>query len=182
MTNTKEIISKLKEVRDEKGLSYNDILRIMEEKNIYPVSISTLSRVFSEGSEELGFNYEQTIRPIAEALLDIEEIKDDDDMDVQAMKSLLKYKIKVIEDLEKELKETKALLANEKIKYHEKLDKEREEFKKRTDFLTHQIELKDKRMDQLLEAVFMKDQKHDELLKLILSCPARNKTNCEDNL
>ena len=129
MTNTREIISKLKEVRDEKGLSYNDILRIMEEKNIYPVSISTLSRVFSDGSEELGFNYEATIRPIAEALLDIEEIKDDDDMDVQAMKSLLKYKIKVIEDLEKENKELKALLANEKIRYHEKLDKEREEFK-----------------------------------------------------
>ena len=178
MTNTREIITKLKEIRDEKGLSYNDIIKIMENKNIYPVSTSTLSRVFSDGSEDLSFNYETTIRPIAEALLDIEEIKEDDDMDVQAMKSLLKYKIKVIEDLEKELKETKALLANEKIKYHEKLDKEREEFKKRTDFLTHQIDLKDKRMDQLLEAVFMKDQKHDELLKLVLSCPAR--TKCEE--
>ena len=37
-------------------------------------------------------------------------------------------------------------------------------------------------MDQLLEAVFVKDQKHDELLKLILSCPARQKMNCEDLL
>ena len=181
MTNTREIISKLKKVRDEKGLSYNDIIRLMEEKDIYPVSISTLSRVFSEGSEELGFNYETTIRPIAEALLDIEEIKEDDDMDVQAMKSLLKYKIKVIEDLEKENKDLKVSLASEKNKYHEKLDKERAEYRKRIDFLTHQINLKDKRMDQLLEAVFQKDQKHDELLKLVLSCPARQKMNCEDN-
>lgn len=182
MTNTKEIITKLKEVRDEKGLSYNDILKTMEEKNIYPVSLSTLSRVFSEGSEDLGFNYEQTIRPIAEALLNIEEITEDDDMDVQAMKSLLKYKIKVIEDLERENKDLKVSLANEKNKYHEKLDKEREEYRRRIDFLTNQINLKDKRMDQLLEAVFTKDQKHDELLKLILSCPARSKMNCEDTL
>ena len=182
MTNTKEIITKLKEVRDEKGLSYNDILKTMEEKNIYPVSLSTLSRVFSEGSEDLGFNYEQTIRPIAEALLNIEEITEDDDMDVQAMKSLLKYKIKVIEDLERENKDLKVSLANEKNKYHEKLDKEREEHRKRIDFLTNQINLKDKRMDQLLEAVFTKDQKHDELLKLILSCPARSKINCEDTV
>ena len=182
MTNTREIITKLKEVRDEKGLSYNDILKTMEEKNIYPVSLSTLSRVFSEGSEDLGFNYEQTIRPIAEALLNIEEITEDDDMDVQAMKSLLKYKIKVIEDLERENKDLKVSLANEKNKYHEKLDKEREEHRKRIDFLTNQINLKDKRMDQLLEAVFTKDQKHDELLKLVLSYPARQKMNCEDNV
>lgn len=30
MSNTKEIILKLKEVREEKGLSYGDILDIME--------------------------------------------------------------------------------------------------------------------------------------------------------
>lgn len=92
MTNTKDIIIKLKEVREEKNLSYNDILVLMEKNNDY-LSKSTISRVFSDGSEELSFRYEETIRPIAKALLDIETIEDDDDMDIQAMKSLLKYKI-----------------------------------------------------------------------------------------
>ena len=177
MTNSKDIIVKLKEVRDEKGLSYSDIIKIMEEKDIYPVSMATLSRVFSENSEEMNFNYENTIRPIAIALLDIETIEDDDDMDIKAMKALLKYKIQRIEDLEAENKSLKASLAEEKVKYHEKLDKEREKHQKSVDFLKNQIDLKDKRMDQLLEAVFKKDVLYNELLGQVLSCPARN---CRD--
>ena len=78
MTNSKDIIIKLKEVRAEKGLSYADIIKIMEEKGIYPVSTATLSRIFSENSEETNFNYETTLRPIAEALLDIDTIEDTD--------------------------------------------------------------------------------------------------------
>ena len=169
MTNTKDIIIKLKEVRDERGLSYNDILSLMEKNGDY-LSKSTISRVFGEGSEDLSFRYEETIRPIANALLDIETIEDSDNMDVQAMKSLLKYKIQVIEDKEKRIVELEAALANEKVKYHEKLDKEREQYSKRIAFLMEQINLKDKRMDQLLEAVFTKDKQHAELLERVLVC------------
>lgn len=169
MTNTKDIIIKLKEVRDERGLSYNDILSLMEKNGDY-LSKSTISRVFGEGSEDLSFRYEETIRPIANALLDIETIEDSDNMDVQAMKSLLKYKIQVIEDKEKRIVELEAALANEKVKYHEKLDKEREQYSKRIAFLMEQINLKDKRMDQLLEAVFIKDKQHAELLERVLVC------------
>ena len=82
MTNTREIILKLKEVREEKGLSYGDILEIMEKQGDF-VSKSTLSRLFAEGSEDGSFKYEETIRPIAKALLDIETIEDTDDMDVE---------------------------------------------------------------------------------------------------
>ena len=178
MTNTKDIIIKLKEVREQKGLSYTDILNLMEKNNDF-VSKSTLSRVFAEGSEELSFKYEETIRPIANALLDIENIEADDDMDVQAMKSLLKYKIQRIEELEEQNRELKAALTNEKLKYHEKLDAEREQYYKRIDFLKEQVSLKDKRMDLLLDAVFQKDVQHKELLELILSCPARTKGNCD---
>lgn len=187
MTYTKNIIQALKEVRDEKGLSFNDILKRMEANGDY-LSKSTLSRVFAEGSEDLSFKYEETIRPIAKALLDIETIEEDDTMDTQAMKSLLKYKIQLIEDLEKKVASLESTLNEEKIKYLEKLDQERktreqerEQYIRSIDFLKNQIELKDKRMDQLLEAVFQKDSKHNELLNLILSCPARknNDSNCE---
>ena len=102
MTNTKDIIIKLKEVREEKDLSYNDILTLMEKNGDF-LSKSTISRVFAEGSEEMSFRYEETIRPIANALLDIENMEDSDSMDIKAMKSLLKYKIQRIEELEHQI-------------------------------------------------------------------------------
>ena len=170
MTNSKDIIVKLKEVRDEKGLSYSDIIKIMEEKDIYPVSMATLSRVFSENSEEMNFNYESTIRPIAEALLDIETIEDSDNMDVRAMKSLLKYKIERIEELEKQIEQLQTALDKEKIKHHEKLDEERERFNRSIDFLKEQVAYKDKRMDLLLDSVHEKDALHKEMLEKLLRC------------
>lgn len=169
MTNSKDVILKLKEVREEKGLSYNDILDLMEKNGEY-LSKSTLSRVFAEGSEEIKFRYEDTIRPIANALLDIETIEETDDMDIRAMKSLLKYKIERIEELERQVEHLEASLNKEKVKYHEKLDKEREQSRRSIEFLKEQISLKDKRMDQLLEAVFEKDLQHKEMLAKVLKC------------
>ena len=169
MTNTKDIIMKLKAVREEKGLSYTDILDLLEKNGDF-LSKSTLSRVFAEGSEEIRFRYEDTIRPIANALLDIETEEDTDDMDTKAMKSLLKYKIQRIEELEQKIEHLEAALDKEKIKYHDKLDEERELYNRRVDFLKEQISLKDKRMDQLLEAVFAKDKQHKEMLERLLKC------------
>ena len=171
MPNTKEIILKLKEVREEKGLSYGDILEIMEKQGDF-ISKSTLSRLFAEGSENSSFKYEETIRPIAKALLDIETIEETDDMDVQAMKSLLKYKMQLIEDLEKKIEALNNDVAKEKLKYHEKIDKERENFQKSLNFCREQIDLKDKRIDQLLET-------NIKLLNQLLVCPCRKKENYE---
>ena len=156
MTNSRDVILKLKDVREEKGLSYGDILDLMEQNGDY-LSKTTLSRVFAEGSEDIKFRYEDTIRPIANALLDIENMEDDDSMDTKAMKSLLKYKIERIEELEQKVEHLEAALDKEKIKYHDKLDEERDLYNRRVDFLKEQISLKDKRMDQLLEAVFEKE-------------------------
>lgn len=167
MTKSKDIIIQLKQVREERGLSYNDILDLMEKNGDY-LSKSTLSRVFADGSEEVSFRYEETIRPIANALLDIETIEDDDTIDTRAMKSLLKYKIERIEDLEQQVLNLKLALDNEKVKYHERLDEERAKYQKSIDFLTNQIDLKDKRMDLLLDAVMVKDAQHNELLDLVL--------------
>lgn len=179
MINTRDIILKLKEVKEEKGLSYGKILELIESNGDF-LSKSTLSRLFAEGSEDETFNYETTIRPIANALLDIEDIEAGDTTDTRAMKSLLKYKIERIEELERQVEDLKLALAEEKVKYHERLDQIREEHKTRTDFLINQISLKDKRMDQLLNAVFTKDAQHKELLDTILSCPTRQKTDCTE--
>ena len=169
MTNTRDIIIKLKQVREERGLSYSDIIALLERDNQY-LSKSTIARVFSDGSEDMSFKYEETIRPIANALLDIETIEDDDNMDIQAMKVLLKYKIQCIEDLERANKDLKLAMNQEKIKHHEKLDAERERSARSIEFLKEQIALKDKRMDQLLEAVFTKDKQYAELLTRLIQC------------
>ncbi len=69
--DTKEVIRKLKKAKIEKNISYDKILRLLEEKNHF-LSKSTLSRVFSDGSEDKTFNLEYTLRPLASVLLDEE--------------------------------------------------------------------------------------------------------------
>ena len=169
MTNTKDLIIKLKEVRDEKGLSLDTIMNLIELNDDY-VSKSTLSRVFADGSEENSFRYEETLRPIAKALLDIENEEDTDDIDTRAMKSLLKYKIKRIEELEQQVSKLKSELDKEKIKHHEKLEEAREQFEKTVSFLKEQVAYKDNRMDLLLNAVQEKDKLHREMLEKLLVC------------
>ena len=147
MTNTKDIIIRLKEVRKERGLSYGDILDLMEQNGDF-VAKSTLSKLFADGSEDHPekFRYENTLRPIANAILDMETIEETDNMDIQALKAILKYKIERIKELE-------TTLDHEKLKYHEKLDKEREQFHRSLEFLKSQVDLKDKRIDQLMDAL-----------------------------
>ena len=163
MTNTKDLIIKLKEVREEKGLSFNDILSLMEQNGDY-LAKSTLSRVFAEGSEDNSFKYEETIRPIAKALLDIETEEETDDLDTKALKAILKYKIQRIEELESQVEHLQSALNEEKVKSHEKLDAERERFNRSIDFLKEQVAYKDKRMDMLLEWVNEKDKILNDIL------------------
>ena len=162
MINTHDLILKLKAVREEKGLSYGEILAQIEQNGSY-LSKSTISRIFSEGSEDMSFRFEETLKPIANVLLDIDNIEADDELDIQAMKILLKIKSQRIEELEAELNK-------EKLRHHEKLDEIREQNNRSVEFLKHQIDLKDERMDKLLEAVFKKDQLYNELLEKTLNC------------
>lgn len=163
MTNCRDLILKLKAVREEKSLSLGEI-EARTDKNGEHVSIATLSRVFAEGSENGSFRYEGTLKPIANAILDIDTIEEDDDLDTQALKIMLQYKADKINELE-------AALDHEKVKHHDKMEKEREQYSKRIEFLMKQIDLKDNRIDQLLEAVFTKDKQQKELLEKILNCP-----------
>ena len=179
MTNVKELITRLKEVREEKQLSYGDIMELMEKNGDF-IAKSTLSRVFAEGSEELSFKFEETLKPIANAILDIDTIEDTDNMDVQAMKYLLKVKEQVIEERDKQIRTLESELDKEKLKHHDKLDKEREQYSKRIEFLMKQIELKDNRIDQLLEAVFIKDKQQKDLLDNIIHCPHGRKILNDD--
>ena len=70
LASTRDIIVKLKKKRKELKLSYGDINALIKENGDFPLQKSTLSRIFAEGSEEGRFDYEDTIRPLANALLD----------------------------------------------------------------------------------------------------------------
>lgn len=174
MTNSRDLILKLKDVREEKGLSIADIMKMIEENGDF-ISKSTIARVFAEGSEDVTFRYEATIKPIANALLDIGTIEDTDNMDTQAMKLLLKYKSDRIQELEKQVQELESALDKQKIKASEKLEKERESFSRSIEFLKEQVAYKDKRMDLLLEAVQKKDKLHEDMLEKLLMCSACEK-------
>ena len=176
MTNTREVILTLKEVRKEKNLSFDKILDLMKDNGDF-LSKSTLSRVFADGSEDKTFRYDDTIRPIAKALLDIETIEKDDDIDTQAYKSILKLKKDLLFEYEKQIAELKDEMAEikrqEKEKYHEKIAKETDKFQQNLDFLNHQVKLKDDRIDQLLGA-------NMKLLDQILLCQKCKAANDED--
>lgn len=159
MTDTREIILKLKKVRQEKNLSLMDIVDMTNGM----VSKSTIQRVFADDSENISFRYNDTIRPLVKAMMDIEEFEDSDDMDTKALKSLLKLKIQRIEDLEKQICE-------EKDKSREKLEKERVQFERHIKLLEDQIALKDKRMDEMKEQFNRKDEQYTQLVNRLLDC------------
>ena len=170
MTNTKDVILKLKEVKKEKGLSLDKILVMVETNGEY-ISKSTLARVFRDDSENSSFRYEETIRPIANALLDIETIEADDDTETRAYKSLLKFKGELISGLEEKIKDVES---EEKRKYQDKLQKEIDKFQRSLDFVKNQIELKDKRIDMLLSANERLSITNDRLIHQLMDCPLRN--------
>lgn len=169
MTKSKDLILKLREVQKEKKLSYDKILALMEQDGFYS-SKSTLSRLFGENWEKHKFDYEDTLIPIANVLLDVDTIEEDDDADTRLFKTLLRKKMSVIDDNAKQIEELKEQIKDvsnkEKLKYSQKLQAETENFQKSLDFAMNQIELKDQRITQLLDA-------NIQLLNQLLSCPCR---------
>ena len=134
------IIERLKSVRQlhpEYTLQY-----ISDETGI---SLSTVSRIFAEGSEKLetrSFRYD-SIKPIAALLLE------DDLMDDNEEKALLKA---IIAMHEAEITRLEEQLALQNEKYEKKLEKDRAHSRVSIDFLKNQIALKDDRITKLLDS------------------------------
>ena len=70
---TVEIIKQLKILKEEKGLKLRDIFDLVNPNGIQYVSESTIRRIFQEGSENVKFDYESSVQPIARALLGMNE-------------------------------------------------------------------------------------------------------------
>jgi transcriptional regulator with XRE-family HTH domain len=165
LSNTSELIIQLKEVRKEKNWSFGKIMKELEKNDVY-ISKSTLSRVFADGSENETFRFDETIRPIANVLLDVDTIEETDDLDVRALKLLLKYKSQMIDQLERQIQQ-------EKMQTLEEVEKERQRNAEFVEFLKNQLSYKDKRMDEFMQSVKEKDTQLAGLLDHITNCPFR---------
>lgn len=69
-TNSQELIRKLKRVKQQRKISYNELMAEMTVNGSPGLSMTTLRRVFAAGSESRAssFNYEETLIPIAKAM------------------------------------------------------------------------------------------------------------------
>ena len=132
MLNAKiaDIVKRLKKVREENGLSYQRIFDLVQESGNY-VSLSTIRRVFEDGSESYGWQYENTLKPIAAAVLGAYSPPDEAAEDVaETMQAIIDYKSMRIRELENQLARME------------------ESYKRRLDFVKNQIVLKDARIDR----------------------------------
>lgn len=148
----RDLIIRLKQYREEHGFSHKRIVDIVceyaEQNNTDDyVSLSTVKRVFREGSEDDdSFNFDLTIRPIAAALLGLDSVSPKAH-DKELSISLLRYKNERIQQLEKQLED------------------EREISNRRVEFLKQQIAVKDGYL-----------QKKDELITKLIEAALQHKT------
>lgn len=161
----RKTIKRLKEIKEEQKLSLPQILDMMEKRGQF-VSESTLKKVFSEGSEEKNFRYQDTIAPIADALLDVYGDTSGLD-DVDSLKQIIREKNRFIEALMIKLDEQKAVYATKEGLYKERqslyehqISRLETEVERLNDHLSnreHCIERKDEVLEKLLNAYLLKD-------------------------
>ncbi|MBO4912725.1 MAG: hypothetical protein J5504_08365 [Butyrivibrio sp.] len=168
MTDTIALIDSIRKVYDEKGYSINKMESLLAENGKEgSVSHSTIARFFSKDKRsEYNYKYNDTIRPLAEVLLDVDRIEKTDDVETQAMKTFVHLKGSKIDKLESALEEEKQKRHDivEKLKAEHKSEilRLREQHDLETKMLREQIAFKDKRLDQFIDAMFTKDKKIDE--------------------
>lgn len=135
-TTAAELVRQLKEVKKAQEITFPRIMDRLE-KHGYYVSLTTLRRIFADGSESnaASFSYENTLMPVAEVLLDAEDVPTPVNSpwakEIDALKSVIHVQ-------------------NEEIA---RLHELKEHLEARVTFLLEQIEKKDRRMDEKDEII-----------------------------
>lgn len=142
------IIPKLREAKEAKGLSYQDITDITEENGEY-VSVSSVKRVFAKDSDVSNFRYNQTIRPIIRAVLGLDEetAEPTDDPNqpeeyyttIEAMKAVLEFKHQQLIESSKEIERLKEALQTANEDHRKAIDTITAEARLKIDHLKDQI-------------------------------------------
>ena len=124
---------------------------LLDEKGKY-VSEATVKKIFSEGSEDFNFRYQDSIAPLADVLLDLYGDASGLD-DVIALKQIIHDKNQTIEFMMIKFKEQKA--SYERNVAHLKGQIHR--LNERLDVREKSIERKDAIMEKLLNAYLLKE-------------------------
>ena len=150
MVNEKkiELIEELKELREKKGITYQQIADGTESIG-HPVSLSTVKKVFGNKYEH-DHDYNNVLKPIADVL---QTPGEEDGVEIKVLQTRLQIKEQIIRQLQKRI-ETKD------YKY-----KEREEFlKMQIEFYKEQIRFKDDQIKRFQSNIDRKDEMIRKLL------------------
>ena len=159
-----EIISQLKQIRRERDLSLHDVHDLVLESGGY-LSLSSVKRVFADGSENQGFRYHDTIHPLVRALLSVtEETPENNDVtanEIDTLKNVILLKDSIIQELKKENealseKNNKAEIYHDetRVDYQQKISHVLDQLKQQReeiDYLRLENDRKSKIIDKLLE-------------------------------
>jgi len=151
--HTHDLILRMKRIVQDQHLSAQNIYDLLEGEG-YHVSLNSIKRVFSEGSEHEHFRFHDTIQPISRVLLDIYG-SDTDNSEIEGLKAAIRVKDELITKLERELARTKT------------------ESSDRIEYFKHQIALKDERIDRLMSRVDQVLANNTELLAQIQALLAK---------
>lgn len=158
MTDAEEVVLTMQKIAADMELkSYEKIHDFVYSKD--PVncpSLTTFGRIFKKGGEKeaSSFSFEKTLKPIYNALLDVDIDKDDDSIEDLGFKSLLRYKSDLLDKAQKRIdelnEEIKTIKQKERERYDKIIEEDRVKFHKSNAFAMEQIKLKDARIDELL--------------------------------
>ncbi len=141
----KEIILQLKQIKYDRELSAQDIRNMVEGAGGY-TSLSTIRRVFAEGSENQNFRYQDTIQPIARALIGInEESEPLDATQADALKNIALLRDSMIQNLQDE---NSALSA--RVEHLSRVEQQFAEEQRKVAYLLDQVERQNRMIDKLL--------------------------------
>lgn len=155
---THDLILQLKQIREERELSYQNVIDMVEASGGY-TSLSTVRRVFAPDSENKNFRYDDSIKPLVVALLGIndppQEGTDAEQHEIEALKTVISLK----DFLNKEL-----VAENERVKsdYEKKLDYVKDEVQRKHEHILALTEQSDGYIKQL--------GRKDHVIFLLASC------------
>lgn len=154
----RKTIKRLKQIKQEQGLSITQIMEIMERNGKF-VSEPTLKKLFADGSEEKHFRYQDSIAPVADVLLDIYGDTSGLD-DAESLRQIIREKNKLIEllviKIEEQSEEAKRrddLYADRKSAFEKMI----ESLELQVHRLHDQVDRKDQWIEKLMNAAILKE-------------------------
>lgn len=151
-----QLIQQLKQLRKEKGITYQEIADTTE-ANGERVSLSTIKNVFSD-TRQYDHDYKNVLVPIMNVLMSPSE---EDGLEIKVLQTLNQFKDTIIKQLQ------------DRIERKERVYKERESFLvEQLDFYKEQIQFKDSQIKRLTSNI---DRKDEFIRKMVITTTVTTK-------